>query len=122
MKVRELKVKLSSFINGLEKENEEDINNAVYIAKTSLSFDVPLEFRDGGRLGVQSYTLYGLFDELPKDDYNVDEKSFNIGKQLSRFNSEELRLIAAYLWNEGKSSLYKEEREIAKKLVEKHFS
>lgn len=111
MKVHELKIKLSIFIKGLGKENEEDINNAVFIAKNSLLFDIPLDFRDGGRLGIQSYSLYALLGELSKWIHDIDGKSFETGKLLSEFSSEELRLMASYLWNEWESSLYKEERE-----------
>ncbi|MBU7045083.1 MAG: hypothetical protein HXS54_01490 [Theionarchaea archaeon] len=114
---------LESFISGFGRfgsDFEPEINNAVFIAIKKLNLNVPLEFRDGGRLGIESLELYPLFDHITTGG-KKDEKAFKAGQELSKLNDEELRLIASYFWNEGKSSLFKEERKKARELIEKHF-
>jgi hypothetical protein len=123
MNIEDTLAAICGFIEGLGKDNEVAINNAVFIAKTFLGFDVPLDFRDGGRLGIESLRLYSLFDEISnlKEGKKTDREAIKIGKKLSAFSSEELRLMASYLWNEGKSSLFPEERKRAANLIKMHF-
>jgi hypothetical protein len=123
MKIEDTLAAICGFVEEFGRDSEVDINNAVFIAKTLLRFDVPLDFRDGGRLGIESLRLYSLFDEISdlKNGKRKDREAAKIGKKLSAFSSEELRLMASYLWNEGKSSLFLEERKRAANLIKTHF-
>lgn len=113
---------IKSFIEGFKRENEVDINNGVFIAKELFHFEIPFHFRDGGRLGIESLELYSLFDVIPKRKVNErDEKAYEVGKELSKFSSRELRLMASFLWNEGKSSLFPEERVEAADLIKEYL-
>lgn len=122
MDVEQVLDSIESFMEGFKKENEVDINNGIFIAKKLLNFEIPLDFRDGGRLGIESLDLYSLFDEIPKRRINKrDEKAYELGKELSEFSPEELRLMASFLWNEGKSSLFPEERTKAADLIKEYL-
>lgn len=110
---------IESFIAGLGNKSNIDINNAVFIAKELLNIDVPLEFRGAGRHGVKCLRLYRILEGT--NPAKKDQKTFHIGKILSEYNSRELMLMAAYLWNEGRSSLDKTEREEAYMLLQEKF-
>ena len=109
---------VGSFIEGFGRKDEIDINNAIFIAKRLLDFDIPLDFEDGGGFGIESLELYGMFDEIPERKEGRDKRAYEIGEKLSKLSSNELRLIASYLWNKGRSSLFPEEREEAAQLLE----
>lgn len=108
---------IASFRKGLGTEDEIVLNNRIYILHEYYKIYTPLEFRDGGRLGKESLGLYGMIDYLLIMEIEYDEKIVEYGKLLSGFVRDDLRLMASFLWNEGKSSLFKKEREKAKKLL-----
>lgn len=105
---------ISSFVNGLEKYNSEQINNAVFIAKELFGMDLDYEFRDHGDLGVVNYSL--CENLLGLSGYVSDKKAFDIGRRLSEYKSEELRYMAKHLFNKT-SGLFPEERKIAREIL-----
>lgn len=120
MNVEEMLEIVGSFIAGFGNRSSLDVNNAVYIAMEVQSLDLPLVFEEAERLGVESTRLYGILRKAkPKRKYY---KAFNIGRNLANFSSHELMLMALYLWNEGRNSLSKEEKEKALSLLENKFN
>jgi len=117
--MREILDTAESFIAGLGNKSNIDINNAVYIAKELLGLNLPLKFRGAGRHGVKCLRLYRILEGTRPAQ--KDQKAFHIGKILSEYDSRELMLMAAYLWNEGRSSLDKTEREEAYMLLQEKF-
>lgn len=74
-----------------------------------------LEFDESGRLGIDSTRLYGILRKvLPNKKFS---SVVSVGKQLSRYESNKLMIMAAYLWNEGRNSLSNEEKEEAQMLL-----
>ena len=119
MSIREMVDTIESFITGLCNKNRIDINNAVFIAKELFDLNARLDFRGAGRLGVLSLDLYVILEDIKPNKKN--QEAFRIGKTLSEYDSRELMLMASYLWNEGRSSLYKDEREEALMLLQERF-
>ena len=110
---------MESFVAGLGDKNKIDINNAVFIAKELLDLNVHLDYRGAGRHGVKCLELYVILEDIKPGKRN--QEAFRIGKTLSEYDSRELMLMASYLWNEGRSSLYKDEREEALILLQERF-
>lgn len=119
MEKEKSKIILKSFIDGLGKKDISDINNAVYIAQKQLGLGITIEFDEEYRTGVESYKLNGILICLESEGGN--EKVYEIGRRMSRYNPTELAWMALYLWNQGRSVLYNDERDIAKKLLEHEF-
>jgi hypothetical protein len=110
---------VESFVAGFGKRDDADINNAVFIAVELQGLDVPLDFKGAGRHGVESPRLYRILRDAKPNQKNQDV--FCIGETYSEFSSEELMLMASYLWNEGQSSLNEEEIKEAAILLQREF-
>ena len=110
---------IESFITGFGNKNSIDINNAVFIAKEMLDLSIRLDYRGAGRHGVMSLDLYVILEDIKPNKKN--QEALHIGKTLSEYDSRELMLMASYLWNEGRSSLYENEREEALILLKEKF-
>lgn len=119
MSIREMVDTIESFIAGFGNKNSIDINNAVFIAKELLDLNIRLDYRGAGRHGVKSLELYVILEDIRPNKKN--QEAFRIGKILSEYDSRELMLMASYLWNEGRSSLYEDEREEAHTLLQERF-
>lgn len=110
---------LGAFISGLEHEGLSDINNAAFIGNELLHLELPVKFNGAHRKGVESLQICGLL-RIIEPNY-ADNRVYEIGKRLSTYNSKELALMALYLWNEGGSALYNDERERARELLRQEF-
>lgn len=110
---------LGAFISGLEHEDLPDINNAVFIGNELLRLKLPVKFNGAYRSGVECHEICGLLYFIEPN--HADNRAYEIGKRLSTYNSKELALMALYLWNEGRSALYNDEREKARELLRQNF-
>ena len=108
MNADEMNEMIGSFISGLGKKDNIDINNAIFIAKELLHLHFPIKYRGAGRNGVKSLELYMILRNVKVNQKN--KEAFRIGNTLAEYSSSELILMASYLWNEGKSSLNSNER------------
>jgi len=116
---KKIKEMLGSFIDGLEKKDLSDINNGVFIGNGLLSLGLPFKFEGAYRSGVESLQICGLLNHIEPN--HIDNRAYEIGKRLSTYNSKELALMSLYLWNEGRSTLYNDERERARGLLRQEF-
>jgi len=120
MNADEMNEMIGSFISGLGKKDNIDINNAIFIAKELLDLNLPIKYKGAGRNGVKSLELYMILKNIKASQKN--EEAFHIGNALAGYSSRELMLMASYLWNKGKSSLNSNEREEASMLLQEEFS
>ena len=119
MSIREKVDTIESFITGFGNKNSIDINNAVFVAKEMVDLNIRLDYRGAGRHGVMSLELYVILEGIK---LNIKkQEAFRIGKTFSEYDSRELMLMTSYLWNEGRSSLYENEREEALILLQGKF-
>lgn len=95
------------FIKEISDLSKRDIKNAIFIAQEISKTYIFSEFKGGGTCGIESHHLSALLSEIRSRKY---DDFFSIAKKLSKFNSYQLKLMAAYLWNEGKSGLNQKER------------
>lgn len=119
MNADEMNEMIGSFISGLGKKDTIDINNAMFIAKELLDFNLPVTYKGAGRNGVKSLELYMMLKNVKASQKN--EEAFHIGEIFAAYSSREMMLMASYLWNEGKSSLNSHEREEAYMLLQDEF-
>jgi hypothetical protein len=114
-----IKEMLGAFISGLEKEDLSDINNGVFIGNELLHLGLPVKFNGAYRSGVESLQICGLLRLIEPN--HADNRAYEIGKRLSTYNSKELALMSLYLWNDGRSTLYNDERERAREFLRQEF-
>jgi hypothetical protein len=113
---------LDSYISGFGRKDISDVNNSVYIAKELLGFKIPVRFNGADRLGVNSLDICGALRYVRPIRPNKDNvEAYEIGKRMSKYSSQELILMALFLWNEGKSTLYDDERRKARELLAVEF-
>lgn len=114
------KIKIESFTTGFERKTFYDVQNAIYISNQILTLNFPIKFNTACRTGVESLELNGLLCmnlEASESDY----RTYLIGTRFRCISSEDLRLMALYLWNGGKSDLFDEERVKAKRILKDEF-
>lgn len=110
---------LSSFVNGIGKQDTVDINNSLFIAKKLYHLDIGYRFKDYGEFGVINYALCENLMGIRKVSNHRDV--FKIGEKLSKYDSDELKYLAKHLYN-MKSGLFPKEREIAANILKNDFS
>jgi hypothetical protein len=111
---------LNSLINGFERDNLKDINNAVFLGQKILGTNFGFDFRDSSIHGVVSYEL-NVIAGLNNIKSNGNGKAYGLGKKLSQYRSEELAQAAKFLFS-GDAQIYPYDISKAKKLSEEILS
>jgi len=110
---------LSSFLKGFKRKHASDIINALFIAKTLSDIECPFTFENRDNNGVDSSEIRRLFffnyDELVNQKELI-KKFYNLGKKMTKLNSNELKWVAQYLKNKD-VHLFPNEAERARKLL-----
>lgn len=115
---------LENYVAGFSRKEAEEICNSIFVIETKYNHEIfPFKFREDGRLGVSSGEIYKILrfigtETSVSEDFQ-DNLPYKLGKFMSNYSGEELKLMALYLWNHGRSALYPDERTKAKELVEK---
>ncbi len=125
---------MCSYIGGFGRTDSNDVSNSIYVAKTLLNLEITSKkFREQGRYGVGAdditLTIGYIERNIRNDEHFIlkrlekeNENEFKIGEMMSKYNSKQLALMALFLWNNGKSTLYPDERKEAENLLKKDFS
>lgn len=93
-----------SFILVFLKNEDINIHNALFIAQ-KLSGERILDFRGAGTQGMKSLELYAIMSEMTKGNTKLNSWA----EKLKKLDSHQLKVVAAFLQNEG-GSLSQSER------------
>ena len=111
---------LNSFVKGFKRNDATDVINAFFIAERLANVSSPFTFENRDNNGVDSPEIRRLLifnrRELEKSEEKL-KKFYNLGKRVSRLNSNELKWVAQYIRNR-QIHLFPEEAQRAKKLLE----
>jgi len=110
---------LSSFLKGFKRKNAADIINAFFIAERLSNTSSPFTFENRDNNGVDCSEIRRLlfFNSKELDKQQKEERKFHdLGKKVSKFNSNELKWVAQYIRNKD-AHLFPEEAKNAQNLL-----
>lgn len=110
---------LSSFVKGFKRNDAADVINAFFIAEKLSNSKSPFTFENRDNNGVDCPEIRRLlifnFRGLEKQEMKL-KKFYDLGKKVSRLNSNELKWVAQFMKNKD-IHLFPEEAQSAKKLL-----
>lgn len=138
---------VGSFKDGFGNRSNLDMNNAIFIAIELHRIDLEMKFIGIGNLGVESPELYRILRDIDEFKYLKENLEFEksghlgiestrlygillkvqpnkkykevvmVGRELSKYDSRELNIMALYLWNKGRNTLGNHEKDVARVLL-----